>query len=440
MAAERLPRMTFDEVSAARRRAALPPAAVRERVAEILADVAANGDSAVVRWAERLDGARPDPAVWWRREDALEAAWREAPASLRADLETAAARVRTYHRWRIGEGPGVRLLPGTDMDGYRLGERLEPVDRAGIYVPGGSAPLVSTVLMAALVAVEAGVSDVCIATPAPEGRVDPAILAACHASGVRAALTVGGAQSVAALAFGTESIAAVDVIAGPGGVWVTEAKRQVYGIVGLDGVAGPSEVVVVTDGTAPADAVAADLLAQAEHDGAAWPVLIAVGEGTADRVLRAVDRQLATLPRREMAAQALSGGATIIAPDTATAVWWAGSLAPEHLELAVEDPEGYIDSVGAAGALFLGHLPEALGDYVAGPSHVLPTAGAARFSSPLGVEAFWRRMSLIGSLPGASPWAAESGRAAARLARLEGLEGHARAVDVRTGEPSEALR
>lgn len=428
-----LPRRSFEQIRRDRRRASLPPAAVRERVAAILSDVASEGDPAVVRWAQRLDGAPPDPASWWLGEGRIDAAWRAAPATLRADLETAAARVRAYHRSRIGEGPGIRML-APDDEGYRLGERIAPVDRAGIYVPAGSAPLVSTVLMAALVAVEAGVADVTIATPAPGGQVDGAILAACRAAGVRAALSVGGAQAVGALAFGTETIAPVDVIAGPGGVWVTEAKRQVFGIVGIDGIAGPSEVLVVADAGASPQEVAADLLAQAEHDRAAWPVLVAVGEEVASRILAEVQRQLDDLPRREMATEALRLGATVVAPDVATAVAWAGSLAPEHLELAVADPERHLAAVGAAGAIFLGHLPEALGDYVAGPSHVLPTAGAARFSSPLGVEAFWRRTSLIGAAPGMRPWAGESAAAAARLARLEGLEGHARAVDARLAQ------
>jgi histidinol dehydrogenase len=318
-----------------------------------------------------------------------------------------------------------------DAQGYRLGERVVAVDRAGIYVPAGTAPLVSTVIMAALVAVEAGVEDVVVATPARSGRVDPAILAACHEVGVRRVLAVGGAQAVAALALGTQSVAPVDVIAGPGGVWVTEAKRQLAGVVGLDGVAGPSEVVVVADDSAPVEAVAADLIAQAEHDPTAWPVLIAVGEATAHSVALAVARQVASLPRRDVASTALRGGARLVAPDVATAVAWASALAPEHLELAVRDAERFVEAVAAAGAIFLGGVPEALGDYVAGPSHVLPTAGAARFGAPLGAETFWRRMSIVAAAAGEAPWAGESGAVAARLARVEGLEGHARAVEAR---------
>jgi histidinol dehydrogenase len=427
---ELLPRRDLEAAIAARRRLAVGEARVRRAVAEIVEAVAAEGDAAVLRYAERFDGARPRPLVLG--EEALARARQRVPPTLLADLQTVSRRVRAYAA-RFDQP--AEALPRRDESGYLSGERERPVGRAGVYVPGGTAPLVSSVLMTAGFAQAAGVPDIWLATPARGGAdaeeaIHPGILAAAALVGVGHVLAAGGAQAIAALALGTESVTAVDVVAGPGNAYVTEAKRQVFGIVGVDGVAGPSEVVVVVDDDADPDLAAADLLAQAEHDARAWPALISVGEAAGRRVLAALAPALETLPRRALAREALAHGAWIVADDAASAVTAAGRLAPEHLELYVREPERHLDRVAAAGAVFLGGMPETLGDYVVGPSHVLPTGAAARFSGPLNVQTFRTRMSVLGAPPdGLGPL----GKAAARLARIEGLEGHARAVERRLG-------
>lgn len=419
-----LPRRAADEVFAMRRRQGLGDPEVRHSVSAILEAVAADGDRAVLRFSKRFDGVVPEPLVLG--PDALERARRAAPAALLADLETVWRRVRAY-AGRFGPPPGA--APARDEAGYLLGERERPVARAGAYVPAGTAPLVSSVLMTAGVAAAAGVPDLWMATPPrPGGGVDGAILAAAAVVGVDHVLCAGGAQAVGALAFGTESVEAVDVIAGPGNAFVTEAKRQVFGVVGIDGIAGPSEVVVVVDALAEPERAAYDLLAQAEHDRRAWPVLVSVGEEAGRRVAEAAARLVDELPRRDIARAALAGGAWLVAADAAAAVALAGRLAPEHLELYIAEPERHLDAVAAAGAVFLGGMPETLGDYVVGPSHVLPTGGAARFSGPLNVAAFRTRMSVLAA-PAAGLGAL--GAAAVRLARVEGLEAHARAAEIR---------
>jgi histidinol dehydrogenase len=419
-----LPRRSVEEVFAMRRRHALGDPEVRRAVSDILTAVADEGDRAVRRFTERFDGVVPEPLVLGA--DALHRARAEAPESLVRDLETVWERVRGY----AGRfGPPSEAAPRRDEAGYLRGERERAVARAGAYVPAGTAPLVSSVLMTAGVAAAAGVPDLWMASPPQRGgAMDQAILAAAAVVGVGHVVCAGGAQAIGALAFGTESVQAVDVIAGPGNAFVTEAKRQVFGVVGIDGIAGPSEVVVVVDDAAEPERAAYDLLAQAEHDRQAWPVLVSAGEAAGRRVAEAVSRLLDGLPRREIARAALAGGAWLVADDVGAAVTLAGRLAPEHLELYVADAGRHLDAVAAAGAVFLGGMPETLGDYVVGPSHVLPTGGAARFSGPLNVAAFRSRMSVL-ALPatGLGPL----GQAAVRLARVEGLEAHARAAEIR---------
>lgn len=439
-----LPRIPLETVADRRRKALLGDAALRARVAEIVARVAREGDRAVVEYTRTFDGVALDATTWWLGPERLSEAFRSVPVTLQEDLKAVAARIRAYERVFGGEAPPPDLH--RDATGMLLGLLERPVDRAACYVPAGTAPLVSSVLMGALVAREAGVPEVVVATPPRAQGVAPGILAACYVAGVDRVLTVGGAQAVAALALGTESIPRQDVVAGPGNRWVTEAKRQVYGLVGIDGVAGPSEVAVIADATADAQVVAADLLAQAEHDVDAVPILITIGEAVGERVREAVIRQVASLPRREIANKALAGGAWVVVERLDDALTAAGRLAPEHLEIMVAEAAdaagraGILARLGPAGAVFLGGVAEALGDYVAGPSHVLPTAGAARFASPLGRRTFLRRTSVLARANDASrsQWAALAA-AAARLARVEGLEGHARAAEARMGGADAAI-
>ncbi|HXG16555.1 MAG TPA: histidinol dehydrogenase, partial [Calidithermus sp.] len=319
----------------------------------------------------------------------------------------------------------------TDEHGSVLGQEVRPLDRVGVYVPGGRAAYPSTVLMTALPARVAGVREVVLVTPpAPDGRVDPAVLAAAHIAGVTEGWRLGGAQAVAALAYGTATIRRVDKIVGPGNVYVALAKRRVAGDVGIDMLAGPSEVVIVADATAEPEWVAADLLAQAEHDPMARAVLVTDDAQLADRVAVALERQLDGLERRSIAAEALAAhGALVVAESLSQAVELADRLAPEHLELFVHAPEAWLPRVRRAGAVFLGaQTPEVVGDYVAGPSHVLPTAGTARFSSVLGVEDFVRRTSVIEYT---APGLAAAWPHLATLARVEGLGGHRAAAAVR---------
>ncbi len=401
--------------------------AVHRVVDEILAAVRDRGDAALIEYTTRLDGYAGDAS----RLPISEAEWRTAEsvaADARAALAYAAARIERYHKeaapraWRM-----------TDDNGSVLGQEIRPLDRVGIYIPGGRAAYPSTVLMTAIPARVAGVRDIVLVTPpARDGSVSPVVLAAARIAGVTEAYRVGGAQAIAALAYGTATIRRVDKIVGPGNVYVALAKRRVFGLVGIDMVAGPSEVVVIADGSAPAAWVAADLLAQAEHDPLARSVLITDSGPLIDAVAAAVEDQLAALPRREIAGTSLrSHGALVLAADLWQAVEIANGLAPEHLELQVADPERLLPAVRHAGAIFLGHYtPEVVGDYVAGPSHVLPTDGTARFSSPLGVEDFVKRSSVIGysrrGLAAALP-------AVRALTRAEGLEAHGAAADVRMG-------
>jgi histidinol dehydrogenase len=421
-------------VEAVARTLARPPSAVPADVATAVETIVAatreRGDEALLEYTERFDGFRAASAAGLAITPAeLEAAERAIEPSVRAALAYAAERIERYHAaalpksWRI-----------TDEHGSVLGQEVRPLERIGIYVPGGRAAYPSTVLMTATPARVAGVREIVLVTPpGPGGRVPDAVLAAARVAGVTEGWRIGGAQAIAALAYGTQTIRRVDKIVGPGNVYVALAKTRVFGDVGIDMVAGPSEVVVVADRTADPRWIAADLLAQAEHDPMARAVLITDTRELLPRVAEALDAQLGRLPRRAIAEAALeANGAFVVVADLEAAVDVANRLAPEHLELMVAVPAALLPRVRHAGAVFLGaHTPEVVGDYVAGPNHVLPTAGTARFASPLGTEDFVKRSSVIEYSP--------SGLAAAlphlgALARIEGLDGHGRAAELRAKE------
>lgn len=406
-------------------RAQGPSREVLARTAEIIERVRQGGDAALVALTRELDEVELAPADLRVSRARLEALAAGVAPDVRQALELAAANIRRFHeRQREAD------LDVDDGDGVRLGQRVTPIARVGLYVPGGTAAYPSSVLMNAVPAAVAGVPRVVAVTPPRALERTPALAAALLLAGVHEVYAVGGAQAVAALAYGTESLPRVDKVVGPGNLWVATAKRLVFGQVGIDSFAGPSEVVVVFDETADPAWVAADLLAQAEHDPQAAAIAITRDAGLAARVAAEVAAQLARLPRRDVAAASLDGfGAVFVADGDHDALDLVERLAPEHLELAVRDPEAMAARVGSAGAIFLGAWsPEAVGDYLAGPNHVLPTAGTARFASALGVYDFVRRTSLIRYTP---ERLARTGPAVAALARAEGLEAHARSVDVR---------
>lgn len=355
----------------------------------------------------------------------IDAAEAECDADDLAALDFAAARIRAYHEKQMPEG-----MRYTDDQGVELGWRWTPVDAAGLYAPGGRAAYPSSVLMNAIPAKVAGVSRLAMATPAPDGEMNPLVLAAARRAGVDEIYRIGGAQAIAALAYGAGEIEATDVIVGPGNAYVAEAKRQVFGHVGIDSVAGPSEILVVADGRNDPDWIAADLLSQAEHDPSSQSILITDDAGFADAVAVAAETQLAASPRGAVAAMAWRDNSAIIVVDALSAApALVDRIAPEHLELAVEDPEALLAQVRHAGAIFLGrHTPEAVGDYVAGPDHVLPTARAARYASGLSVLDFMKRTSIIGCDAAALD---RIGPQAARLADAEGLPSHAHSIRVR---------
>jgi histidinol dehydrogenase len=391
---------------------------VEPEVREILGDVRARGDAALRELTQRFEGRSPTTLVLDR--DGITQVARAVDPAARRILGEAAARIRRYHEHQLESG--FRY----DEEGVTLGVRVRPVRAAGVYAPGGKARYPSSVLMAAVPASVAGVPRIALATPRPT----PEIACAAEIAGVSEIVDAGGAQAIGALAYGTESIARVDKIVGPGNLWVACAKKLVFGTVDVDGIAGPSEILIVADDASDPAVVAADLLSQAEHDEDAYALLVTLSEGHARAVATEVERQLATLPRREIAeASVRAHGVAFVAGDLTEAARVADALAPEHLSLQVRDPESVLEGISAAGAAFLGdHTPEAAGDYAAGPSHVLPTGGAARFGSPLGVWDFVVRTSVV----------AYSREAIARqadllesLARLEGLEAHARAVALR---------
>jgi histidinol dehydrogenase len=421
------------------RGAAEVDAAVEQRVAQIIADVRARGDAAVLELTARYDGVQVDRVADLElRADELKAAYDGLPAAQRDALTAAAARVRAFHERQL-DACG-RSWSYRDSDGTLLGQKVTPIDRVGIYVPGGKAAYPSSVLMNAIPAQVAGVGEVVMVVPTParrdgsskdtRGERNPLVLAAAHLAGVHRAYTIGGAQAIAALAYGTPSIAKVDKITGPGNAYVAGAKRQVFGQVGIDMIAGPSEILVLADGSTPPDWVAMDLFSQAEHDELAQSILLSPDAAYLDAVQAAIDRLLPELPRRDIIRASLEGrGALIHTRSMEEACAISNRIAPEHLEVSSREPGRWEPLLVHAGAIFLGAwTSESLGDYCAGPNHVLPTAGTARFSSPLGVYDFQKRTSLIEV---SEAGAHVLGVVAAELAYGEGLHAHARAAELR---------
>ena len=398
---------------------------VAQAVKAIIADVRKRGDAALVELTNRFDRAGVTAATLKLSADEIEDALKQVGKDQLAAIETAARRIEAYHR---------RQLPAderfTDETGAVLGWRWTSVDSAGLYVPGGTASYPSSVLMNAIPARVAGVARIVMVTPASGGAINPLVLAAARRAGVSDIYRIGGAQAVAALAYGTESIAAVDKIVGPGNAYVAAAKREVFGQVGIDSVAGPSEILVIADGANDPEWIAADLLSQAEHDASSQSILITDDADFADKVAAAAARQIALLPRKAIAEKSWAGyGAIILVQRLADAAPLADRIAPEHLEIATDDPEALAGKVRHAGAIFLGrHTPEAIGDYIAGPNHVLPTGRRARFASGLSVLDFMKRTSFI-ACDAAS--LARIGPAAAALAHAEGLPAHAASVEIR---------
>jgi histidinol dehydrogenase len=408
--------------------------AVEAATAEILEGVRARGDDALLEYTSRLDRWQPasagalevTPAAARAALDALGSAEREA-------LAFAAARIRAYHERQRQESWAIE-----EADGTMLGQQVTPLDRVGIYVPGGKAAYPSSVLMSAVTAKVAGVPELVMVTPTPDGETNGPVLAAAALAGVDRIFRIGGAQAIGALAFGTATVPAVDKIVGPGNAYVAAAKRRVFGRVGIDMVAGPSEVLVIADGSADPDWVAMDLFSQAEHDEIAQAILISPDADFIERVAESMAKALESLPRRRIIESSVGHrGALIRVRDLAEACAIANRIAPEHLELAVADPDALVPRIRHAGAIFIGHhASEALGDYCAGPNHVLPTSRTARFSSPLGVYDFQKRSSLIRV---SAAGAAKLGRVAATLARAEGLEAHARSAELRMSDDPNKL-
>lgn len=404
-------------------------AAIEQRVADILADVQKRGDAAVLEYTARFDGLTASQSSALELTQAeLKAAFDAIPQAQRDALQAAAKRVRSYHEAQkkaSGESWSYR-----DEDGTLLGQKVTPLDRVGIYVPGGKAAYPSSVLMNAIPAHVAGVGEIIMVVPTPKGEKNALVLAAAYVAGVTRAFTIGGAQAVAALAYGTETVPKVDKITGPGNAYVASAKKRVFGTVGIDMIAGPSEILVLADGTTPPDWVAMDLFSQAEHDELAQSILLCPDAAYLDAVQAAIDRLLPTMPRAEIIAKSLTGrGALILTKDMEEACAISNRIAPEHLEVSSNDPHRWEPLLRHAGAIFLGaYTSESLGDYCAGPNHVLPTSGTARFSSPLGVYDFQKRSSLIEV---SEAGAQVLGKIAAELAYGEGLQAHAQAAEMR---------
>ncbi|HET7032852.1 MAG TPA: histidinol dehydrogenase [Casimicrobiaceae bacterium] len=392
-------------------------------VARIIADVRARGDAALLELTAKFDGVHATSMTELEISGTeMRRAFESLPEAERSALHTAAARIRAYH-----EKQPLASWSFREPDGSEFGQKITPIDRVGVYVPGGKAAYPSSVLMNVIPAQVAGVAEIVMVVPTPGGARNPLVLSAAHLAGVSRAFTIGGAQAIAALAYGTQSVPAVDKICGPGNAFVAAAKRRVFGTVGVDMVAGASEVLIVADGTANADWVAMDLFAQAEHDELAQAILVTPDAALLDAVARSIERQLAGMSRRSIIAAALSRrGALILVGDLDAACALANRIAPEHLELAVADPAPLLPKIRHAGAIFLGHRSsEALGDYCAGPNHVLPTGRTARFSSPLGVYDFQKRSSVLNvSVDGARTL----GPIAATLAHGEGLDAHAQSA------------
>lgn len=395
-------------------------------VKDVIADVRARGDDAVLEYThkfDRLAASNINQLIYG--QDSLQRALASITQEQRDALQTAADRIASYHKhqvqksWRYDDGIG-----------NQLGQKITPMDRVGIYAPGGKASYPSSILMAAVTAKVAGVPEIVLVTPMPGGVINAVVLAAAAIAGVDRVLAIGGAQAVAALAYGTQTIAKVDKIVGPGNIYVAEAKRAVYGTVDIDMIAGPSEILIISDGSADPDWLAMDLFSQAEHDENAQAILITDNAEHLAAVQASIAKLLPTLERNEIASISLKNrGALILARDLSEAVELCNRIAPEHLELAVADPEALLPNIRHAGAIFMGiHTSESLGDYCAGPNHVLPTSGTARFSSPLGVYDFQKRSSIIYCSP---QGASTLGKVASKLARSESLEAHARSAEYR---------
>jgi histidinol dehydrogenase len=389
--------------------------AVQKTVRRILADVRKRGDAAVRAYTKKFDGVSP------REFSVSDESISAVPAEQAAALRAAHQRIKAFHDKQL-----QKSWDFTDADGTRLGQQVSPLERVGLYVPGGKAAYPSSVLMNAVPAKVAGVRELVMASPNP----NPLVLAAAALAGVDRVIGIGGAQAIGAFAYGTKSIARVDKIVGPGNAYVAEAKRQVFGEVGIDMVAGPSEILVIADGSANADWVAMDLFSQAEHDESAQAILLSPDEKFLDAVAASIRRLIVEMPRREVIAASLAArGALILTRDLEEACAVANRIAPEHIEIAVQFPEKIFSKIRNAGAVFLGHWSsEAIGDYCAGPNHVLPTAGTARFSSPLGVYDFQKRTSVIAV---SKDGALTLGKIAKTLADGEGLPAHARAAEMR---------
>lgn len=400
--------------------------AVESAVAGILADVRKRGDAAVLDYTQRFDQLEATSlAALELQKQELASAFAALDQDSRAALETAAARIRSYHQRQKADSWEYQ-----DAEGMRLGQKVTPLDRVGLYVPGGKASYPSSVLMNALPAKVAGVGELIMVVPTPRGERNSLVLAAAHLARVDRVFTIGGAQAVAALAYGTQTIPQVDKIVGPGNAYVAAAKRRVFGVVGIDMVAGPSEVLIIADATSNPDWVAMDLFAQAEHDEMAQSILLSMDVDFIEQVARSIEKLLPTMPRRETIEASLSRrGALILVKDLDEACCVANRIAPEHLELSVRDARPLVEKIRHAGAIFIGpYASESIGDYCAGPDHVLPTSRSARFSSPLGVYDFQKRSSLIEVSADA---ARKLGPVASVLARGEGLTAHARAAEMR---------
>ncbi len=402
--------------------------AIDQRVDRIIAGVRKDGDLALLNLTSELDGWKPNSVESLKISGAeVDAALEQVSPEQSQALHQAAARIQTYHEYQRQESWSVG-----EEDGTTLGQKVTPLDSAGVYVPGGKASYPSSVMMNVIPARVAGVERICMVVPTPGGVLNPLVLAAAKIAGVHEIYRIGGAQAIAALAFGTQSIDRVDKIVGPGNIYVATAKQKVFGRVGLDMIAGPSEVLIICDGKTDPDWIALDMFAQAEHDEIAQSILLSPDSSYLDAVQESIERLLPTMSRRTVIEASLENrGALIKVADLDDAIAISNKIAPEHLELSVADPEACLASVVHAGAVFMGrHTPEAFGDYCAGPNHVLPTSSTARFSSPLGVYDFQKRTSVINcSVSGASKLA----KVASVLARGEGLEAHARSAEARRG-------
>nr|WP_020677034.1 histidinol dehydrogenase [Geopsychrobacter electrodiphilus] len=401
------------------------PSGIEQTVKEILADVRLRGDAALFELTARFDRLLLTASTVEVTAAEMDAAVAQVSAESYAALELAAKRIADYHRKQKQE-----TWLSTDETDVLVGQLVRPLDRVGIYVPGGKASYPSSVLMNAVPAKVAGVGEVVMVVPMPDGVINPAVLAAAKIAGVDRVFKLGGAQAVAALAFGTASVPKVDKITGPGNIYVATAKRLVFGLVDIDMIAGPSEILVINDGSGTASHIAADLLSQAEHDELASAVLVTSCEKMAAEVQAEVEKQLHHLSREKIARQSIDNyGAIIVAKDLDEAIAFSNRIAPEHLELAVDDPFAILPQIRHAGAIFMGHhTPEAAGDYIAGPNHTLPTGGTARFFSPLSLDDFVKKSSIISFSPAGLK---RLGKEIIHIAELEGLQAHAKSVSIR---------